>query len=94
MMLNQAVSRAKDIHARHIRMARAGLHISIRELAELTSLNKATIVRIEAGESVRASSWDAVRNCLEEKGAEFWMLNDNGKVVISLRDDTPPSLLN
>ena len=46
----------KKLNACHIRMARVGVNLSIGELAELADMNKATIVRIEAGESVRDTS--------------------------------------
>ena len=55
-----------------IRMARAALNLTIRELADLVDVNKATIVRVEAGESVRASTKVAIAQKLVELGASFW----------------------
>jgi predicted transcriptional regulator len=65
-------------------MARVGLNLSIRELAQLSDMNKATIVRIEAGYPVRESSLSSVRETLESKGAMFWRCQKINKVLISV----------
>ena len=75
---------AKALKARHLRMARAGLHFSIREFADLCHVNKATIVRIEAGHKVRDSTRTIVRQTLEDQGAEFWQCDGQGKIVVGI----------
>ena len=50
-MDEQQLTPALKLEATHIRMARVGVKLSIRELAELARINKATIVRIEAGKT-------------------------------------------
>lgn len=57
--------------AGQFKMARVGLNLTVRELADISNLNKATIVRIESGMSVRVSTAKAVRDELEAKGARF-----------------------
>ncbi|MEM7215729.1 MAG: hypothetical protein AAF423_09310 [Pseudomonadota bacterium] len=64
-------SNRDNIRGHHIRMARAGLDLSIRQLAEISSVNKATIVRLEAGVAVRESTMDSVIRELEERGVVF-----------------------
>ena len=78
---------AKKIDRRHFRMARSGLGLSIRELAKLSGLNKATIVRLEAGTSVRSSTIAAVRQLLESRGAEFLSCDQKGRVAVSIKRD-------
>ena len=52
-------------------MARAGLGLTVRELAEAAGLDKATIVRFEAGIRTRNTTVEKIRNALESFGAEF-----------------------
>jgi predicted transcriptional regulator len=61
------------IDARHVRMARAGLGLSVRDLAQLANVNKATIVRLEAGMPVRYATLEAVKGALEDAGATFYV---------------------
>jgi DNA-binding XRE family transcriptional regulator len=77
---------AKKIDAAHLRMARVGVNLSIRELAQLADINKATIVRMEAGYPVRESSLLAVRDILENKGAVFWKYKKMNQIVIGLNE--------
>jgi predicted transcriptional regulator len=62
---------SKTLHPSQIRMARSGLDLTVRELAVLCDVNKATIVRIEAGYPVRESTMEAVQSVLEDKGVQF-----------------------
>jgi len=71
------------IDARHVRMARAGLGISVRDLAQLAQVNKATIVRLEAGMSVRQATVQAVKSALEAEGARFY-IDRNGAICVSI----------
>ena len=82
-----SLTSAKKIDRRHLRMARSGLGLSIRELAELSGMNKATIVRLEAGTSVRSSTLAAVRQVLESQGAEFLSCDKKGRVAVSIKRD-------
>lgn len=86
-MANDSILPAKKIEARHFRMARAGVNVSIRELAQLTGMNKTTIVRLEAGLNVRDSSIQAVREALEAKGVFFGKSKALNKIVICVDDD-------
>ncbi len=74
-------------------MARHGLNLSVRQLAELANLNKATIVRIEAGLSVRDSTLRAVGLALEAAGAEFSGHKKHGRVAVSIPDQQQPKSL-
>ena len=70
-----------------IRMARAALGLSIRELAELAGVNKATIVRLEAGQQLRQSTIETIRSSLEERGAEFLAGEESARIAVSVRAD-------
>ena len=85
-MEHDSLIRADTLEAHHIRMARAGVNLSIRDLAQLTGMNKATIVRLEAGKSVRESSIDSIRDVLEAKGVRFWKSKTLNRIVISVDD--------
>lgn len=71
----------------HIRMARAGLGLTIRELAALSCTNKATIVRIESGQSVRETTLLVIRKTLEDKGACFYVCDDFESVTVKIITD-------
>ncbi len=76
---------AKFIEPRHIRMARSGLGLSVRDLAELANVNKATIVRLEAGlQPARPATIDAVRSALEQAGASFLSGESPGNIAVSI----------
>ncbi|MEM8773903.1 MAG: transcriptional regulator [Pseudomonadota bacterium] len=75
---------AKSVNASHLRMARAGLNLTVRELANLAGVNKATIVRIEADVPVRESSLNSVRSALEARGAQFVICHNTLDVFVSL----------
>ncbi len=77
---------SKFIEPRHIRMARSGLGLSVRDLAELAGVNKATIVRLEAGlQPARSATIDAVRTALEQAGASFMTGEDPNTIAVSIR---------
>lgn len=61
-----------------LRSARAILKLGIREMAELTGVSHFTIVRMEAGEPVKASTVAKVRAALEAIGIEFIAENGGG----------------
>jgi len=85
-MDDQLLNPAPKLEATHIRMARVGVSLSIRELAALAEVDKATIVRIEAGKPVRQTTLESVRAVLEEKGALFWKYKPLNQVMISIRE--------
>ena len=83
-MAETILVQANRIEGYHLRMARAGLQLSIRELAILCHVNKATIVRIESGQAVRNSTLSVIRETLEGLGANFWQCHTNHEVLVSV----------
>ena len=81
---------ADALDAAHLRMARSGLDLTIRELAYLSNVNKATIVRIEAGHPVREATLLSVRETLESKGAQFYMCCESRRIFVSLDANRVP----
>ena len=71
-------------------MARAGLGLGVRELAEAAKVSTNTITRFEAGEELRERTVDAIRAALEAAGAEFIAENGGGPGV-RLRNSPPTS---
>ena len=65
-------------------MARVGLDLTVRELAQIADVNKATIVRFEAGMSVREATAKAVREQLEAKGARFLSDANSNEVLVAI----------
>ena len=53
------------------KMARAGLGLGVRELADLAKVSTNTITRFERGESLKERTFDAIRAALESAGVEF-----------------------
>jgi transcriptional regulator with XRE-family HTH domain len=53
------------------RMARVGLGLGVRELAEKAKVSTNTITRLESGDELKERTVDAVRAALEKMGAEF-----------------------
>lgn len=82
--MTSAQEQPDSLTASQIRMARAGLNLTVRDLAEKAGVNKATIVRMEAGYAPRASSLSAVRDVLEAHGVEFVICNEKNSVTVSL----------
>lgn len=60
------------------RMARSGLSLGVRELAEAAQVSTNTITRFEKGEELRPRTIDAIRAALEAAGAEFIAENGGG----------------
>jgi transcriptional regulator with XRE-family HTH domain len=65
------------MHAVQLKMARAALGLTIHGLAELSGVSHDTIVRIEAGQSLKASTIAKVRAALEAAGVLF--IDENGE---------------
>ena len=61
------------------KMARAGLGLGIRDLADLAICAPATIVRFEAGENLHHRSVRAIYDALVDEGAEF--VDNNGVII-------------
>jgi transcriptional regulator with XRE-family HTH domain len=61
----------KIISGDQVRMARGALRMAVRELGELAGVDKMTVVRIEAGEGARASTFERLRSALEAAGVVF-----------------------
>ncbi|PYD60106.1 transcriptional regulator [Novacetimonas maltaceti] len=62
-------------------MARAGLNLGVRELAELAQVSTNTITRLERGESLYPRTVEAIRAALEDAGVEFIAENGGGAGV-------------
>jgi len=74
----------KHLEACHIRMARAGANLTVRELALKSGMNKATIVRIEASYPVREASLIAVKETLENNGVKFLMCSVSKEILLGI----------
>ncbi len=66
------------------KMARAGLGLGVRELAEMAQVSTNTITRLEAGEDLKGRTVEAVRAALEAAGVEF-IPEDGGGAGVRLR---------
>jgi len=60
------------MNAEQCRMARAGLNVSISDLAGETGLRPSTISAFERGGSSLQKTVDALRTALEARGASFF----------------------
>lgn len=65
------------ISAAQLRMARAALHIGVRELAVMSGVTANTISRIEQGFPARDGTLEAIRAALESAGVLF--IDENGE---------------
>lgn len=63
------------------RMARSGLFLGVRELAEAAQVSTNTITRFEKGEDLRPRTVSAIRAALEAAGIEFIPENGGGAGV-------------
>lgn len=63
------------------KMARVALDLGVRELADLAKVAPATVSRLEAGESLKERTVDAIRAALEAAGVEFIPQNGGGPGV-------------
>ncbi len=69
-----------------IRMARAGVGISVRQLAELSGVADSTILRFETGKgSILASNLARMQKALEEAGVMFMEADGGGGPGVRLR---------
>ena len=66
------------------RMARAGLSIGARELAEAARVSVSTITRFEAGQVVHEMTLALIQTALERNGIEF-VADSSGAAWISPR---------
>ncbi len=62
-------------------MARAGLNMGVRDLAELAKVSPTTISKLEAGDALRERTLIDVRRALEEAGTIFIESNGDGPGV-------------
>jgi len=53
------------------KMARAGLDLGVRDLAELADVSPNTITRFERGENLQARTVKAIKEALEKQGIKF-----------------------
>lgn len=63
------------------KMARAGLGMSVRDLAELAQVSTNTVSRLEAGEELKPRTVQAIQGALEVAGIEFIAENGGGAGV-------------
>ncbi|MDH3031057.1 transcriptional regulator [Methylobacterium fujisawaense] len=63
------------------RMARAGLALGVRELAQLASVSTQTVTRFEAGAELKPRTILALQAALEAAGADFLMDDGHGPGV-------------
>lgn len=69
------------MNANQLRMARAALRWSVRDLAEKSGITANTISRIENGSDTRTSTVEALKRALEEGGVVFIPENGGGAGV-------------
>ena len=65
-------------------MARAALHLGVRELAKITRVSPTTIIRLERGGAFHPRTVDAIHAALEAGGVEFIPPN-GGSVGVRLK---------
>jgi DNA-binding XRE family transcriptional regulator len=69
-----------------VRMARAALGISVRELAKSSGVAESTILRFETGRGgILATNLDKVQTCLEDGGVIFISADAGGGPGVRLR---------
>jgi predicted transcriptional regulator len=52
-------------------MARAALHLGVRDLATMAKVATATVTRLEAGQPLKPRTVEAIQHALEKAGVEF-----------------------
>ena len=62
-------------------MARAALHLGVRDLAVMAKVATATITRLEAGGTLKPRTVEAIQHALEKAGVEFIAENGGGPGV-------------
>lgn len=74
------------LHASQVRMARAALRISVRELAALSGVADSTILRFETGKgAILTTNMARIQEALEEAGALFLSADANGGPGVRLK---------
>jgi predicted transcriptional regulator len=69
-----------------IRMARAGLGLSVRELAEMSGVAQSTILRFESGKGgMQTGTLARIRDALEGEGVVFLAADDTIGVGVRLK---------
>jgi DNA-binding XRE family transcriptional regulator len=79
--VNQKLNNSQKMLASQCRMARAALKMTVRQLAAAAEVSHDTIVRLEDGQELKASTIDKVRNALESAGVVFTPENGDGPGV-------------
>ncbi len=69
-----------------VRMARAGLAMAARDLADAAGISPGELEQIEAGIAVEVASLEAVRRALEAAGAQF-PDSDGGLLTVAVPRD-------
>jgi predicted transcriptional regulator len=59
------------INGTQCRMARAALHLGVRDLAVMAKVATATITRLEAGETLKPRTVEAIQHAFEKAGVVF-----------------------
>lgn len=62
-------------------MARAGLGMSVRDLADRAQVSTNTVSRLEAGDELKPRTLEAIQLALEAAGVEFIAENGGGPGV-------------
>ncbi len=74
------------LHASQVRMARAALRISVRELAALSGVADSTILRFETGKgAILTTNMARIQEALEEAGVLFLPADPNGGPGVRLK---------
>src|SRR5262252_8270942 len=72
----------------HLRMARAALGLTVRELEISTGVNKNTISRYESGRAIFSDALEKLEAFLREEG--IILIDDNDEVGIRVRSKHKP----
>lgn len=67
-------------------MARVGLDLAVLDLAELADVAQNTISRLERGEELKRRTLKAIKEALEDEGAEF-ITTEDGLDSVAIRKD-------
>lgn len=74
------------INAAQVRMARAGLRLSVRQLAEQSGVADSTILRFETGKgAILATNMARIQKALEEAGVAFLPADASGGPGVRLK---------
>ena len=77
------------MHPIHLRMARAALNWTVRDLENKSKINKNTISRYEAGREVLSGTIDTLEKVLESAGVTFIQEDDLGGPGIRMKKVPP-----